>query len=521
MKKLITIGTVSVVFISACLGGVLPLSKPQLSEPPDGYDGLASNAISTIRPQGDSTLWLATGTGLSRTDDFGSRFHSYYSGVDSLPHGGISSIAVQDSVIWVAAVFDSSTITGEQRTGGGLSYSTDYGDHWVYVPQPLDDPGDSLEIWGSDTIQFLPVTTPIQNTTWDLSLTDRYVYIVSWAGGLRRSADFGASWQRIPLPSDEDDYLDCGPVPYQINPRDPAQGGNHNHKGFSVLAYGDTVWVGTANGINFGLTDPDGCIRWHKYTAQNSAISGNWVVTLARQVWRGQETIWASTLPAEGANEFRAVSKSSDGGRNWTSSLYGERVNDFAFHDSVVYACTENGIYKSIDGENWAVHQPVSDETRNEYLLTHNVFTACLDTREGLPYLWIGTADGIAKTADDGLHWSVYRYAVSPEKKSEIYAYPNPFAPNLHNVLAGEGHVRIRHHMEGSGTVRLEIYDFAMQLVYRGRANQILAAGDYDEIWNGNNQNGVLVANGTYFCKVTQMQNGNETVHWTKLIVVK
>jgi len=115
MKKLITIGTVSVVFISACLGGVLPLSKPQLSEPPDGYDGLASNAISTIRPQGDSTLWLATGTGLSRTDDFGSRFHSYYSGVDSLPHGGISSIAVQDSVIWVAAVFDSSTITGEQR----------------------------------------------------------------------------------------------------------------------------------------------------------------------------------------------------------------------------------------------------------------------------------------------------------------------------------------------------------------------------------------------------------------------
>ena len=40
---------------------------------------------------------------------------------------------------------------------------------------------------------------------------------------------------------------------YFLNPRDPVDGGNHNHKAFSVLVYGDTVWVGTANGLNRGL----------------------------------------------------------------------------------------------------------------------------------------------------------------------------------------------------------------------------------------------------------------------------
>ncbi len=39
---------------------------------------------------------------------------------------------------------------------------------------------------------------------------------------------------------------------YYLNPRDPADGGNHNHKAFSVLAYENRVWVGTANGINKG-----------------------------------------------------------------------------------------------------------------------------------------------------------------------------------------------------------------------------------------------------------------------------
>ena len=28
---------------------------------------------------------------------------------------------------------------------------------------------------------------------------------------------------------------------YFLNPRDPEDGGNHNHKAFSVLAFGDTV----------------------------------------------------------------------------------------------------------------------------------------------------------------------------------------------------------------------------------------------------------------------------------------
>jgi len=56
----------------------------------------------------------------------------------------------------------------------------------------------------------------------------------------------------------------CGVIDldtYELNPNDPDNGGNHNHKGFSVYVINDTVWAGTANGINKGIIDSD-CINW-------------------------------------------------------------------------------------------------------------------------------------------------------------------------------------------------------------------------------------------------------------------
>ncbi len=501
----------------------LQLSSPALTDSAKTYPGLGSNGVSQLYGQGESTLWLGTGLGLSRTDNFGTSFESYYSMQDSIPRGGISAMDVRDSLIWIAGVFDTSTVVGDEIAGGGLAYSRDNGQNWVYIPQPIDSLGDTLQVWGGYPVHFLSIVTPVQNTTWDISIATGHVYITSWAGGLRRSVDFGRTWERIPLPADNQDFLKCGPVPYQINPRDPAQGGNHNHKGFSVLAYGDTVWVGTAGGLNLGIVDPNGCIGWRKFSAQNSAISGNWVVTIARQIWKGQETIWAATLPAESSSEYRAISKTTDGGLTWTTTLRNERANHFVFQDSIVYACTETGIYKSLDGENWAVYKPMQDPDRREYILSDNVYTAFIDNREGSRYLWIGSSDGIAKTTDDGLHWSVYRSAVPPgaDGQPEIYAYPNPFAPNHHNVLNGDGHVRVRYHMPRPGNVRLEIYDFGMDRVYRSETESIPNSGDFNVIWDGRNNDNKLVANGSYFCKLVRSIDGNEESFWTKLIIIK
>ncbi|MDD5765541.1 MAG: FlgD immunoglobulin-like domain containing protein, partial [Candidatus Marinimicrobia bacterium] len=434
-----------------------------------------------------------------------------------------------DSIIWIACVFDSTTEIGSYQTGGGLAFSKDFGLNWTFVPQPIDSVGNKNEkyeyyLWDGDSVKFLKITVPVQNTTWDISLTNKYVYLASWAGGIRRSSDFGASWQRIPLPSDDDDVLECGEqITFPINPKDPSDGGNHNHKGFSVLAYGDTVWVGTANGINMGIAESDSCIRWRKYNAQNSAISGNFVVAMARQVWNGKETLWAATLTAESSGEYQAISKTSDGGLTWSTTLTGERGYNFAFDDSIVYVCTASGLFKSIDGENWALYDPVQDSVRRETLFSHDVYTAVIDPRESPGYLWIGTADGIGKTRDDGIHWSIYHQSVSTKIKGEpqIYAFPNPFSPTHHNILNGDGHVRIKYHIDGAAQVRLEIYDFAMRAVYKSDKQSITTAGEYTEPWNGRNSDGTLVANGTYFCKLTQESQGKEKSYWTKLIVVK
>ena len=95
---------------------------------------------------------------------------------------------------------------------------------------------------------------------------------------------------------------------YYLNPRDPADGGNHNHKAFSVLAYGDKIWVGTANGLNKGriveeiiqLSETEfeilSCVEWDHYKYPSDGISGNFVVALGKQDWNNQITIWAATV---------------------------------------------------------------------------------------------------------------------------------------------------------------------------------------------------------------------------------
>jgi hypothetical protein len=533
MKRILFCLIALSIFVS---GQAFRLSKPFLNDS-TVYEGLASNGVTQIEFQGDSLIWFATGGGLSKTEDLGNNFYSYYRGENNIPKGGISAIATMDSVIWIAAVFDSLTVEGELQTGGGLAYSKNAGKSWTYVSQPIDlvkhsDDDYILQSWNGDTITCLAITTPINNTTWDISVSeqngDTVVYIVSWAGGLRRSKDFGKSWQIIPLPTDEmNTLLETDTIDFEINPHDPSldASGNHNHKGFSVLSYGDTLWVGTADGVNLGIINPtnDERIRWRKYNAQNSTLSGNFIVALARQYYDGKETIWVGALTAEGSNEIRAVNKSSDGGLTWTRTLIGERVYGFAFYNEITYVCTENGLYKSIDSENWALYQPMEDTDNNRYIYSQDVYAAALDPHVYYPFLWIGTSDGIAKTADDGINWTIYQRhrSTSSPGEPEIYAFPNPFAPNFHNVSSGDGHVRIQYFLEKAALVKLDIYDFAMDPVHSEEYQQVDHLGDNALVWNGRNRAGQLVANGTYFCKLTIKDDTKEKFYWTKLIVIK
>jgi hypothetical protein len=311
-----------------------------------------------------------------------------------------------------------------------------------------------------------------------------------------------------------------------LNPRDPGDDGNHNHKAFSVIAYDSLVWVGTAAGINKGIVNPTtGCINWTHYKAQwgGRSISGNWVLALHRQVTAaGTERIWAATVNAEDPSEKRGVSFTEDDGETWRITLLGERAHNITSAGDAVYVATDNGLYKSFDGLNWARFRSAVDSLTGEQIWAEKAYGALFDSRDST--LWIGTPDGLAKTDDHGIKWTIERSFVSTSDSGEVrfYAYPNPFYLAENNVRDGSGHVRFQYHLDAgelgaSTTARIFIYDFAMDPVVSLAPRQHTTEGDFSQAWDGRNTAGHLVANGVYYCRLSLV--GSE--YWTKVMVIK
>jgi len=245
-------------------------------------------------------------------------------------------------------------------------------------------------------------------------------------------------------------------------------------------------------------------------------------VSLHRQTYNGKEVIWAVTMSAEESNEFRGISYTQDGGFTWKNTLSGERGYSIASFDSITFVSTDNGLFKSLDGENWALYAPATGGENSDRILSEKVYCANVDTRTGEQILWVGTGDGIAKKKLNDVYWHIYHKSISTNLpgQPDIYAYPNPFYPNHHNQVGDEGFVRIQFYIENPSDVTLEIYNFGMERVYK-TSNYVSNPGDNSIIWTGKSKDGNLVANGTYFCKITRKQKGNEKTSWTKLLVVK
>ena len=515
--------------------------------------GLKSNIIAEIKLMGDSLTWLGTGQGLALHN--GKQLFSFLSTQDSLadqeaisllPVGGIPAIAVKGDTLAVSFSSDNGSI----QVGKGLALSYNAQDtndlSWRYFKQPVDLPSDTVKPFGEGYYRCLPVTVPEANVTYDSYIDGGFLWIASWAGGLRRYNMEVGNWENVPLPMDGQDSLslcdgfddvdDYGrPIlsGYYLNPRDPADGGNHNHKAFSVLAYGDTVWVGTANGINKGILIDEwvqldngnqqllNCIDWEHYSFQNKGLSGNFVVGIARQRWRGKTTIWAASMNADAQGETRGLSYTRDNGLTWNTALLGERIYNIFSKDSLVLASSQSGLWKSFDGENWARYAPAIDTTFmvQSQILTDIVYTAVLDERLSDKKLWIGTGNGAALSSDlQGASWEIFQ---TEYDSTEFYAYPNPFSPLNHNQLSGEGYVRFHTGEIFNTQVELDIFNFAMEKVFQKKINLNNYNGALK--WNGKDLNGNLVHNGVYFIRLKYASSLTKrpTAFWDKLIVVK
>lgn len=491
-----------------------------------------TNAINDFLIRNDS-IWVGTELGLSLTVNGGVNWTNF-SGTDSFYNKGISAIAMNDAIIWVATGYSTKLDNQSIQTGGGLHYSTDRGAIWHFIPQPIDhQPSEQVlfdtVLYGSNKIRALAITVPQQNITFDIALTSHAVWIASWAGMLRKSTDLGTTWQRIILPPDNLDDIDTSQIlnfdlspisrSFIINGIAGSLTGNLNHSLFSLYASDDsTIWAGTAGGIN---KSTDGGWSWQKYSHQNQlhSISGNFVVALKEQKWNGRRIMWAATVNANDPDEIKGVSYSEDGGKNWNTTLLGEWAHNMAVRDSIVYIATDNGLYRSSDfGESWSRSSTIYDTSNLQRFVSTEIYAVAIqgDT------VWFGGPEGTAYTLDSPLHpfgtqWHIFRTAEQIHGEHRTYSYPNPFSPDnestrIHYSLFG-------YSSNNQSEITVRIFDFSMQPVRTLLQKASRRSGqEYDEIWDGRSDKRTIVANGVYFYRI---EIDNQSPLWGKILVVR
>jgi hypothetical protein len=460
-----------------------------------------SNSILDIVTLGD-TVWLGTSRGVSVSYDRGENWTNFY---NTSPFGedNVSALGYYNGVIWAATATSVEGVGGGTVSKGtGLKYTTDNGENWTSITQPVDNDNDTVEVYGINFIPALPVTVGEQNLTYDIAFTPGTIWITSFAGGTRRSTDMGQTWQRVVIPPDNLN---------SINPQDtldfclsPIGGafcseGNLNHRAFSVVAIDDTtVLVGTANGINKTTNANALYPTWVKFNHQNQdePISGNFITGLGYNSLNN--TVWASSWKAEKPEEFYAVSASTNGGETWQTYLAEEKAHNFGFKGSDVIVASDNGAFRSSNqGDTWVLPNNIVDKESDVALQTNIFYSAASQGND----IWLGSADGLARLKETTFwsgDWKVYFASQPLTSDRETYCYPNPFSPRQEQL-------KIKYSTGGTeASVTIRIFDFGMNyirtVIQNAPRNRTIEGAP--EFWDGTDDNGNLLPNGVYIYRV-------------------
>jgi photosystem II stability/assembly factor-like uncharacterized protein len=255
---------------------------------------------------------------------------------------------------------------GEPQTvyagaGGGIFKSTDGGATWQAANGGLfdEETTDSREHRMIEGFVYSLVVDPRDPET---------VYAGTWAAGLLKTTNGGASWQR----------LDPGLIGSMVlDPNDP-----------------ETIYVGSvgafAAGAESGVSkSTDGGRTW-----QPAGLSGTNVVALAVDP-EHPEILYAGTA--------KGLLKTSDGGNTWRAgglkgSVSGVKIDPE--RPTTLYAATSSGVHKSTDGGRTWRALGAGREGRE------GVNALALDPQNPAT-LYAGTGAGVLKSTDSGRTWEV------------------------------------------------------------------------------------------------------------------
>lgn len=486
-----------------------------------------SNTITDIITVGDSTIWLGTSRGVSLSTNNGTSWTNFY-GSPEFGADNISAIGYNNGIFWCATAKSVEVETGSSEPAGtGIKFTSDMGETWKSIPQPVDVKGDTIEFYGSNQIRALDVTVEVDNLAYDIAFTPNTIWITSYAGGLRKAridsliSNQNYKWQRVILPPDylnsiaPTDILDFCLTPVKGN---FCSVGNLNHRVFSVVSPDDnTLYVGTANGIN---KSTDGGISWIKFNAQNQQlpISGNFITAL--EFNQTTNTLWASTWKAEDQNEFYGISATTDGGLSWETFLSNEIAHNFGFINNEAMVATDNGMFRTSDnGNTWYLPTAIVDDSADlntKISLPTNEFYSAGSNSS---YIWLGSADGLARLDEisgsmwQGI-WKIFFASQQVASSNETYCYPNPFNPRQEML-------KIKYSTDGNDqNVTIRVFDFGFNYVRTvvQNAPRNRGADGPPDFWDGKDDNGNYVPNGVYFYLVDVGDN-NEV--YGKILVMQ
>ncbi|NTV47207.1 MAG: hypothetical protein HGB11_11950, partial [Chlorobiales bacterium] len=166
-----------------------------------GTGNVTSNSVGQLAFNSKSKqMWLGTRGGLSVSNDGGSSFRTV-TDISRFNKNGVFGLAVKGDSILASTAYTSDK-DGNPQAGDGMMFSIDAGNTWKSIPQPLDKPDETTEQYGINSLEALPIVVPEQNVIYDLALGPRpgMVWAATWSGGIRRSMDYGNTWERVVLP---------------------------------------------------------------------------------------------------------------------------------------------------------------------------------------------------------------------------------------------------------------------------------------------------------------------------------
>lgn len=472
----------------------------------------SQNSISNMGGYGD-TLWV--GPQLAR--NIGNSFDWYIAqNADSVfsGRGRMFSIALAPDTIVAGLGYLSTTGDENVQTAMGFYTSVDGGNNWRFIEPPVDDVNMTSLRYGGQDIPALAIVVPQQAPPFSVDFRGNIIFTASWALGIRRSMDFGETWERILLPPFELEELHPeGTYDFEFNPRVPEPNslmgqryplGWTNFVGFSVLIDDEGyVWAGTAGGLNISdnaMVAPADSIRWRHIKAIGglSGMLGNWIIRMRqnphdKQVWL---TNWTSN-----SGEKQALVSTSNKGLSFTQHLIGDEILDVTFNGTTIFAAGRNGLYISFNNGTTWIKQP-QIRSSNSFLKENTSFQSAARTTDRI---WIGTSDGLISTALDEIKWEISRVDF-PMRGGNIYqkdapnvdayAYPNPFSRVQHDII------RIRFETSSIGVAKTELFDFSMQPINTLQQIPVSQPGIYEVAWDGLDALGRRVANGAVFYRI-------------------